>query len=101
MKKLAIVLTLILVGCASVKPVAFYMDGGSKADGYVNVRSEIYNYFTTKVDPNSKEAVEAATKACSKWGFSGTPEIVRDKYQEIDIPMKGMQLVQSYQCSEK
>ncbi|MDU5634746.1 MAG: hypothetical protein E6021_13255 [Staphylococcus epidermidis] len=92
---------MVLVGCASLKPVAFYMDGGSKADGYVTVRSEIYNYFTTEVDPSSKEAVEAATKACNKWGFNGTPEIVRDKHQEIDIPMKGMQWVQSYQCSEK
>ncbi|MFP5597614.1 YecR family lipoprotein [Kluyvera sp. 142486] len=75
------------------------MVGGSKADGYVTLESDIYNYYTTTPDINSPQVLSVAAKRCAMWGFHGQPDPVGD-HKEVDIPFQGMKWVQSYQCSE-
>lgn len=66
---LATVACLGLVGCAKPAPKSWVPTSGSRADATVKLSYE-YNPNTEIPQVNEAQALEAAKKRCSSWGYS-------------------------------
>jgi uncharacterized protein YceK len=67
--------SVVLVGCASVKPL--YATGGSKSDGIVEVS---YDYgWWEEPQVQWQDGITIATKRCQAWGYNSAEAFSRGK----------------------